>query len=71
MNVDFPENFILPLSTRKVRTVIFIVKEVARSFDRKMIKLLTFDMNLVFHHHNICTKTHNRDDGGYHLFPPK
>ena len=48
MNVDFPENFILPLSTRKVRTVIFIVKEVTCSFDRKMIKLLTFDMNLVF-----------------------
>ena len=39
---DTPERFILVFLTKKVSKVIY-TKEVKPSFDRKMIKLLTFD----------------------------
>ena len=49
INVDFPRTsfYHCPLERFALLSK-FIVKEVTCSFDRKMIKLLTFDMNLVF-----------------------
>ena len=40
---DTPERFILVFLTKKVSRVIYILKKVKPSSDRKMIKLLTFD----------------------------
>ena len=40
---DTPERFILVFFTKKVSRVIYILKKVKPSSDRKMIKLLTFD----------------------------
>ena len=67
-NVDFPQSFILPFYTRKL-ALLSLVKEVTRSPDRKMIKLLKFDIS--FRHHDIRAETRSRMTKATTRFPAK